>query len=65
MFICIIIGGFSIGQAAPELETFFVGRGSATVVYRIIARVCNTGLTGLVSELSCTYRFPLLMGDRH
>ena len=39
VFICIIIGGFSIGQAAPELETFFAGRGSATVVYRIIDRV--------------------------
>jgi len=39
VFICIIIGGFSLGQAAPELENFLVGRGSASVVYRIIDRV--------------------------
>ena len=39
VFICIIIGGFSVGQAMPELENIFVGRGSATVVYKIINRV--------------------------
>ena len=39
VFICIIIGGFSLGQAAPEVENFLVGRGSASVIYRIIERV--------------------------
>ena len=39
MFICLLLGGFSIGQAAPSLQDFSVALGAAGFVYDTIDRV--------------------------
>lgn len=39
MFICLLLGGFSIGQAAPSLQDFSVALGAAGFIYDTIDRV--------------------------
>jgi len=39
VFFCIVIGAFSIGAAAPNLESIGVARGAAYMIWNLIDRV--------------------------
>ena len=39
VFLCVINGSFSLGNALPKLEAFAIAIGSATVVFEIIDKV--------------------------
>ena len=39
VFLSVLIGTFSLGQALPELETFASAMGSASYVFKVIDRV--------------------------
>lgn len=39
VFFCVMIGSFSIGNAAPNIGSFVTAKGAAAVVYEIIDRV--------------------------
>ena len=49
VFLSVLVGTFSLGQALPEIETFAGALGSAAYVFRIIDRVgCNVKIIGRV-----------------
>ena len=39
VFLVVLIGTFSLGQALPELETFASAMGAASFIYKTIDRV--------------------------
>lgn len=41
VFFGVLIGAFSLGHAAPNLQSFATARGAAYVVWQIIDRVRN------------------------
>ena len=66
MFIALLIGAFSLGQAAPSLQDFSVALGAAGFIYDTIDRVsdcvpfvlCNTTcLNAVCNMIYVPYRY--------
>jgi hypothetical protein len=40
VFFGVLIGAFSLGNAAPNVQSFAIARGAAYIVYQLIEQVC-------------------------
>ncbi len=54
VFFCVLIGAFSLGNAAPNLQDFATARGAAYTIYNIIDQVLR-GNAGQWFLLLCPY----------
>jgi len=48
----VLIGAFSLGNAAPNMQSFAVARGAAYVVYNLIDLVCSYTINFNSCEIS-------------